>query len=374
MKEKKEKKAKTAVAPVAHLDIPEDEIWTYRIEGLQEPHIGGSQSHSFLKKVLTVAALLVAIGLSIFLSVRALHKETFEYKPLDDGTYELVKFSNPGDQTELTVDFADGDATKPVTVLHEYFLNCDEMLRKVTIGKDVRTIDGKAFYSCWNLNEIRVDPENPYFCDVDGVLYTKDLTKVICYPIDHDQYLREQNGYKDALTAEDEGFDAYAQAVLTYRLPPQTKTIGMLAFNYAEIASVCLPEGLETIETMAFFKSAMLSSITTFGASGEYPSLPEGLVYIGSDAFSYDQGLTYLFIPDSVNYIGHHAFWDTVYVQKDEQTGKKTLGGIAEIHVSADKETFESQVQAGDQWKPKYDYMLFKKTVVVQYGAERASE
>ncbi len=346
-------------------EIPEEEIWTYRIDGLQEPRIGDHYTHSAGKKALTVTALLIAISLSIFFSVRAVHKDTFQYKPLDDGTVELVKFNNPGESRELTVDYADGDVSKPITILHEYFLNCDEKLEKVTIGKDVRDIDGKSFYSCWNLREIRVDPQNASFCDVDGVLYTKDLSKVICYPIDHDAYLREKNGFTQELTAEDNGYNAYAETVRTYRLPAQTKTIGMLAFNYAEIENVYLPEGLETIETMAFFKSVMLSNVYTVGEDGQYPSLPEGLRYIGSDAFSYDQSLHYLFIPGSVTFIGHHAFWDTVYKENGQ------LAGVSAIHTALDEDAFKKQVHTGDQWKPEYDYMLFKKAVDVQYGAER---
>ena len=164
---------------------------------------------------------------------------------------------------------------------------------------------------------------------------------------------------------EDDGYDAYAEAVLTYRFPAQTKKIGMLSFNYAEIVNVYLPEGLETIETMAFFKSTMLQNVYTVSGDGQYPSLPEGLQYVGSDAFSYDQGLNYLYIPSSVTFIGHHAFWDTVYKENGE------LAGISEIHVAMDEATFKKQVHTADQWKPEYDYMLFKKAVDVQYGAER---
>ena len=363
---KKEKK--TASAPEV-LHIPEDEIWTYRIEGLQAPHIGNAHTHSAGKKALVVAVLLVAIGLSIFLSVRAVHKDTFQYKALGDGTYELVTFNNPGDRTELTIDCMDGDETKPVTVLHEYFLNCDEKLEKVTIGKDVREIDGKSFYSCWKLREIRVDPENEYYCDVDGVLFTKDLSEAICYPIDRDAYLRQQNGYDEELAADDARYDdAYVEKVLTFRFPEETKTVGKLAFNYAPLAEVYLPEGLETIETMAFFKSTQLSHVWTVGAEGTYPSLPDGILTIGSDAFSYDQALDYVYIPSSVTKIGHHAFWDTVYKESGE------LAGVTAIYAALDEDAFKKQVDTGDQWRPQYDYMLFKKAVDVVYAAERTDK
>ena len=349
-------------------EIPDDEIWTYRIEGLQEPQIGADHAHSTGKKILTIISLLIAIGLSIFFSIRAVHTQTYSFKELDDGTYELVKFSNPGDLKTLTIDFADGDAAKPISVLHEYAFNCDDKLETIRIGAGVKTIDGKSFYSCEKLQAIFVDENNENYCDLDGVLYTKDLTEVICHPMDHDQYLRTQSGYDQELTPEDDGYDAYVSRVLTYRFPDQTKKIGMLAFNYAELVNVYLPEGLETIETMAFFKCGMLKNVFTTGSSGQYPSLPEGLAYIGSDAFSYDQGLQYLYIPSSVTFIGHHAFWDTVYKENGE------LAGIRVIYAALDEETFKKQVHTGDQWRPEYDYMLFKKAVDVQYGAERESE
>lgn len=348
--------------------IPDDEIWTYRIEGLQEPQIGTDHAHSAGKKILTIVFLLIAIGLSIFFSIRAVHTQTFKFKELDDGTYELIKYSNPGNMQTLKIDFADNDASKPITVLHEYAFNCDDKLETIRIGESVNSIDGKSFYSCEKLQNIFVDENNAFFCDVDGVLYTKDLSEVICYPIDHDQYLRTKNGYETELTADDDEYDAYVDAVLTYRFPAETKKIGMLSLNYAELENIYLPQGLETIETMAFFKSTKLRNVYTVSESGQYPSLPEGLAYIGSDAFSYDQGLSYLYIPDSVTFIGHHAFWDTVYKENGE------LAGVSVIHAALDEETFKKQVHTGDQWKPEYDYMLFKKAVDVQYAAERVTE
>ena len=98
-----------------------------------------------------------------------------------------------------------------------------------------------------------------------------------------------------------------------------------------------------------------------------YTSLPEGLEYIGSDAFSYNQALTYMFIPDSVTYIGHHAFWDTVYKENKE------LRGVTQINVALSEDEFNGKVKTGNSWRPQYDYMLSKKSIDVVYGAERAA-
>ena len=110
------------------LDIPDDEIWTYQIEGLQKPHINEPFENATLKKIIVVITLLIAIGTAIFLSVRAVHSDEFKYEQLSDGTYELIKYSNPGKVKEVTIDYVvdvktgKKDTSKPITKIHEYAL------------------------------------------------------------------------------------------------------------------------------------------------------------------------------------------------------------------------------------------------------------
>ena len=72
-----------------------------------------------------------------------------------------------------------------------------------------------------------------------------------------------------------------------------------------------------------------------------------------------------MYVPSSVTEIGHHAFWDSVYKQNGE------LKGVTSINVARSKEDFKKNVKCGDQWRPKYDYLLFKKNVETHYGALR---
>lgn len=387
-------------APAYTLDIPDDEIWTYQIEGLQAPHINKPFKNAKRNKIIVVIVLVIAISLSIFFSVRAVHSDTYEYKDLGDGTYELVKFSNPGDITEITIDYVvdletgEKDETKPISVINEYAFNCDEVLNSISFGKDVREIDGKSIYSCWWVQNVWIDDENPYYCDLDGVIYDKDLTEVVFYPNDHDKYLRAQLGYDNLLdddgnpmeelwgTTEryDEAFLAeYNRQIRTYVIPSTVTKIGQLAFAYSNITDLYIPEGVKTMESMAVFKNTVLLNVFSYTTDEPitdvtykaidsmktvYNSLPEGLEYIGSDCFYYCRGLSYLYIPGSVNYIGHHAFWDAVYKEDDE------LKGITAINTPLSEEEFKA-VETGDQWRPQYDYMLFKKSVDINYSTER---
>ena len=402
---KKEKKKSNEPQEEIVLDIPEDEIWTYQIPGLAAPHINKPHSHYNLKKIIFVIVILIAVSLSMFFSVMALKNEPFEYEVTDSG-YKFTKFSNTGYIDELAIDYVSDieyipgnnnpennfsivkDETKPIIAVGEFTLNCDNKITKITIGENVEFVDTKAFYSCWALQVIEVDENNPNYCDIDGVLYNKDKTEILCYPCDHDEYLRKKYNYEKEFFTE-EITKEYERDVQTYVVPSSVKKIGEMCFNYANLRTIYLPEGLETIETLAIFKlherkdewNTTPSLANIFSYKGEnvtdthlknkkdlgeiYNSLPEGLKYIGSDAFTYNQALTYVYIPESVTYIGHHAFWDTVYKEDGN------LKGVSVINVAVSEEVFENELEVGDNWNPQYDYFLFKKDIEIKYNAER---
>ena len=401
-KEKKQNKANDWGTDV-QLDIPEDEIWTYQVPGLAAPHVNKPYKYYNLKKAIFVIVIIVAVSLSMLFSVLALQNETFEYTETEKGL-QFSKFSNTGYLYELEIDYASEieyipgnndpatnfkvvkDTSKPIASVRQFTLNCDDKIKTIYIGPDVLDIDGKAFYSCWALQNIEVDENNPNYCDVDGVLYNKDMTEILCYPCDHDEYLRQKYGYEKELY-RDEVTPEYERDVQTYVVPSTVKKLGEMCFNYANLRYIYLPEGLETIETLAVFKLherldewsttpslyhiysykgvATDSHYTSQEALGEvYLSLPEGLEFIGSDAFSYNQALQYVYIPSSVTYVGHHAFWDTCYKEDGE------LKGVTVANVAVAEDDFTS-LEIGDDWIPKYDYLLFKKAIPVSYSAER---
>lgn len=394
---KKEKKAKgIALQEDIQLDIPEDEIWTYQIPGLAAPHVNKPYKHYGLKKFIFAIVIIIAVSLSMYFSVRTVYNETFEYLEIENG-YQFEKFSNTGYITELDIDYVstieydennndpatnfiiNKDETKKITEIREYALNCDGAVKVINIGADVEKIDGKSFYSCWALQRIEVDENNPNYCDIDGVLYNKDKTEIICVPCDRDQYLRDKYGYTEEISEENEKFAQYEKEVLTYVIPSTVQKVGKLCFNYANLTTIYIPEGVKTIETLGFYEIPRLKNVysyvpeakvtdtqyTSSDALGKvYLSLPEGLEYIGSDAFTECRALSYVYIPSSVTYIGHHAFWDTVVKDGDN------LYGVSAINVALDEESFE-KVHTGDEWSPRYLFLVFTKSVDINYSAER---
>lgn len=77
---------------------------------------------------------------------------------------------------------------------------------------------GTPFSGCKDLKAIYVDPQNPYYTSVDGILYTKDQTKLVLYP-------PAKGG--------------------TYAVPAKVTEIGYQAFYKCEnLTAVTLPSGL----------------------------------------------------------------------------------------------------------------------------------
>lgn len=371
------------------LDIPDEDIWTYQVEGLSAPAVNKPVKNRRVKQFIFIVVILIAIALSCYFSIRAVQRDTFEYKENDAG-YTFSGFSNNGFIKELDIDYAleivydennsdvesnftlAEDESKPITAIEEFTFNCDNVLQVVNIGPNVEKIEGDSFYTCYELQAINVDENNPNYSSVDGVLYNKDKTELICYPMKHSEYLRQKNGYIEAVEPDAEGYEEYKEKVLTYVLEPTVTTIGELSFNYTDLVDVYMPEGVKTIETMSFFKATSLANIYTYTDYGnidgsKYLSLPDTVEYIGSDAFSYDQALTYVYIPKGVTYMGHHAFWDCAYKDGGE------IKGLFELNVAENEDAFKDKCHFGDQWCPEYDYMLFKKKVPVNYEATRQS-
>ena len=131
------------------------------------------------------------------------------------------------------------------------FSHCSS-LTSVTIPDSVTTISYGAFGYCSSLASITVDNNNKYYSnDEYGVLFNKDKTTLIQYPI------------------------------------------GNTRINYT------IPDSVITINYSAFYHCTNLTSVT----------IGNSVTTIGYDAFFWCNSLTSVTIPDSVTTIGDYAFY-----------------------------------------------------------------
>ena len=62
------------------------------------------------------------------------------------------------------------------------FSNCIS-LESITKGRGVESLDDEWIASCRRLENITVSPENKTYSSVDGVLFNKDKSELLAYPI-----------------------------------------------------------------------------------------------------------------------------------------------------------------------------------------------
>ena len=169
-------------------------------------------------------------------------------------------------------------------------------LNSVTIGEGVINIGDLAFIAC-NLNNITVDVNNKYYSSDDrGVLFDKNKTKLIQYPIGN-----KSSSYSIPKSTENIwDFAFYFCPNLTsLTIPNSIKSIGAMAIGGCTgLTSVKIPNSVTTIEEYAFYYCANIENLT----------LGNSVTSIGDAAFSDCTSLTSVTIPDSVTTIGNRAF------------------------------------------------------------------
>ncbi len=55
----------------------------------------------------------------------------------------------------------------------------------VFVPASVKAIGSGAFNNAYNLKDVNVSADNNYFCSLDGVLFSKNMNELLCYPASH---------------------------------------------------------------------------------------------------------------------------------------------------------------------------------------------
>lgn len=181
------------------------------------------------------------------------------------------------------------------------------------ISKDVKEIGELAFLYCMALKQITIDAKNPYFTAVDGVIYSKDLKRLIAYPTGKTNEI-----YQLAATTESIKPGAFAsnfnltgvtveqgnKFLVAQNGALYNRDLSVLYFHpIAAQKEVVLKEGIKRIERWAFAFSPRTDKI----------QLPESLEEIAELGLAYNMSLTSAGWADGVtpklSVIGDSAFY-----------------------------------------------------------------
>lgn len=175
------------------------------------------------------------------------------------------------------------------------FAGCDS-LTNITIPASVEAIDNLAFYLAKNLENILVDNGNSVYSSVDGILYNKAKTEVVCCPA---------NNSMEHLTLPSTVITISSYAFVdcvnlkTVTMSNNVTTIGGSAFSDCRnLESVVMSNNITKIENWAFENCTSLQSCV----------IPNGVTMLYSYVFQDCTSLEWVYISKNVTRAGSDPF------------------------------------------------------------------
>jgi hypothetical protein len=206
------------------------------------------------------------------------------------------------------------------------FYGCTGLI-SVNFGEKVTSVGNSiTFYGCTALTHFDVSTENATYSSLDGVLYNKDRTELLLYPL----------GKTDNSFTIPETVTTLAEAALmgsslrSITLPESLKTIGEHAFdNCPNLNTLAIPRNVTSIGTSAFNNC---TGLTAFEVA------PENTVYVSADGILYNRDKTTIVryppnkstvsftLPASVVEISRYAFSDCQHLSSLSTPGVIIVG------------------------------------------------
>ena len=166
----------------------------------------------------------------------------------------------------------------------------------ITIPSSVTNINTCVFENCTSLTNINVEANNLNYSSIDGVLFNKDVTKLIEYPAGKEEKLYS---IPDSVTSIGDYAFQNCTGLTSITIPGSVTSIGSDAFRGCTgLTSITIPGSVTSIGIGAFYGCTGLTSIT----------IPDSVTRISSNMFEDCTSLTSITIPDSVTSIDWYAF------------------------------------------------------------------
>ena len=238
-----------------------------------------------MKKTLSILlsfVMLLSITSGLSFSAYAETSGDYEYELLEDGTAAITKYNGNGGDVSIPSIFGDYTVTSIGVSAFE-----QTGITRITIPSSIANIGECSFINCPNLKNITVDAENNNYISVNGVLYNKNKTDLIQYPV-----ADTASSFVIPNTVKEIGFGAFlgCKSLKSVIIPNSVTIIGQGAFsNCTGLTSVTIPGSVENMGEGAFAGNTSLTSVV----------ISEGVRNLGSRTFIYCSNLKSITIPKS---------------------------------------------------------------------------
>lgn len=251
------------------------------------------------QRTVKIAAVLLVVTMFAWLlplNVQAVWAETDQNDFLFDASTKTITGYTGSGGDAVIPDQINGVPAERIGSLIFDEDDCENPPESVSIPAGVKEIEAGAFGNCSTLKEITVAAENPYYSSEDGVLFDKEKSALIQYPMG-----RTGTAYavpESVKAIEDEAF-AGCSGLEQVSIPAGVKEIGTdVFFSCKSLKSVAIPYGVTTIKKGTFNLCSGLSEVV----------IPNSVTAIKEYAFGNCTGLVSIKIPDSVTSIDANAF------------------------------------------------------------------
>ena len=142
----------------------------------------------------------------------------------------------------------DGKAVESVSIKDNF------NVKTVTIPQTVKSIKVE---NCPNITSFVVDGNNPYLCSIDGVVYNKNITVLLCYPAN-----KPETSFETPVSVTEIASFAFDRSHnLEHISLPGVVKIDEWALANADISSVSFSENLTDIGNMGFAYNKALKKV-----------------------------------------------------------------------------------------------------------------
>lgn len=208
-------------------------------------------SHCYALESITIPSSVVSIGNQVFLNCRNLSSINVDSANQHYFARDNVLLTKDKSILLVCVMTKEGAYTIPEGVIEISqcaFYGCS-LITEINMPSTLKTIGAWAFALCSKLNSFNVNGNNSFLCSKGGVVFDKNMTKLIVFP-------------------------------------------GAKSGDYI------VPDGVKEIADMAFQYCSNITSVI----------LPDGLIKIGQYSFNGCNSLSWMILPNSIASIRHDAF------------------------------------------------------------------